>query len=543
MNKSTFPIFLLILFSLPFGKGGGWVIAQNPLVKQWDYRFGGNDADYLYTLQQTTDGGYILGGYSFSGISGDKTQPSWGVSDYWIVKTDSLGIKQWDKRFGGINSDGLYTLQQTSDGGYILGGSSLSGIGGDKTQPSWGGHDYWIVKTDFLGNNQWDKRFGGINSDLLYSLHQTSDGGYILGGYSLSGISGDKTQPSWGGPDYWIVKTDSVGNKQWDKRFGGAGDDALYSLRQTSDEGYILGGYSISDSSGDKTQPSWGGNDYWIVKTDSLGIKQWDKRFGGTAIDWFYFLRQTSDGGYILGGLSNSGIGGDKTQPSWGSLDYWIVKTDSLGIKQWDKNFGGTLEEEEFANITQTSDGGYLVAGTSQSPASGDKTENNLGFEQTWIVKTDSAGNKQWDKTIITTGQEEYGYAIQTNDECYAIAVFTGGGIGGYKTQASWGLYDYWIVKFCDTTITTGSPTLNPPQAEEGIAIAPNPFTDELAVSIKRPGEKAELKIRDIYSRIIYSQKLLTVSCMLHTASWSNGIYFLEIVSEDGKMVSKIVKQ
>src|SRR5438477_44362 len=100
--------------------------AQNPLVKQWDYRFGGTDEDELYSLQQTTDGGYILGGISVSGISGDKTESSWGGLDYWIVKTDSLGIKQWDKRFGGTNDDYLLSLQQTTDRGYILGGISYS---------------------------------------------------------------------------------------------------------------------------------------------------------------------------------------------------------------------------------------------------------------------------------------------------------------------------------------------------------------------------------------------------------------------------------
>jgi hypothetical protein len=101
--------------------------SQNPLVKQWDYRFGGTGNDDLYSLQQTSDGGYILGGRSYSGISGDKTQPSWGGWDYWIVKIDSFGVKQWDKRFGGTGDDELFSLQQTTDGGYILGGSSLSG--------------------------------------------------------------------------------------------------------------------------------------------------------------------------------------------------------------------------------------------------------------------------------------------------------------------------------------------------------------------------------------------------------------------------------
>lgn len=434
--------------------------AQNPLVKQWDKRFGGTDNDYLTSLQQTYDGGYILGGYTESGIGGDKTQPSWGGPDYWVVKIDSLGNKQWDKRFGGIDFEILSSLQQTKDGGYILGGYSFSGINGDKTQSSWGAFDYWIVKVDSLGTKQWDKRFGGIDDDRNNTLKQTIDGGYILGGYSSSGISGDKTQPAWGGADYWIVKIDSLGVKQWDKRFGGTSDDFLFSLQQTTDGGYILGGFSTSSLNGNKTQPSWGNEDYWIVKIDSVGTQQWDKRFGGTSNDFLYSLQQTTDGGYILEGYSYSGISGDKTQPAWGGGDYWIVKINSFGIFQWDKRYGGTGYEEGSGYISQTTNGGYLLSGDSYSPMSGDKTENNLGFEQAWVVKTDSLGNQLWDKTVFTNGHDEFGLAIQTKDGCYAMANSTNGGIGGYKTQASQGVSDYWIIKFCDTTSAV-IPTVN----------------------------------------------------------------------------------
>ena len=444
------------LFSLLFISN--FSFAQNPLVKQWDYRYGGLDQDWFYDFQQTNDGGYILGGESSSPVSGDKTQPSWGDNDYWIVKTNSLGIYQWDKRFGGDNDDELYALQQTSDGGYILGGWSRSGITGDKSESSRGVIDYWVVKIDSLGIKQWDKRFGGNNIDALFSLEQTADGGYILGGDSYSGISGDKTQPNWDTylyyPDYWIVKIDSSGGYQWDKRFGGTGDDELHSIRQTKDGGYIMGGMSNSGIGGDKTQANWDitlyHGDYWIVKIDSDGNYQWDKRFGGTEDDGVYSLQQTTDAGYILAGSSNSGINGDKTQPTWGDEDYWIVKIDSVGNQQWDKDFGGT-DIEELSNLQKTDDG-YLISGSSYSSISGDKTEDNLGVEQTWIIKTDSLGNKEWDKTIFTTGHDEVGMGIQTSDGCYAIALTTDANLGGYKTQPNWGVHDYWIIKFCDTT-------------------------------------------------------------------------------------------
>ena len=431
--------------------------AQNPLVKQWDYRFGGIHFDQLTCFRQTLDGGYLLGGNSGSGIGGDKSGACKGNRDYWIVKIDSLGIKQWDKDFGGFFSDDLFSLWQTTDGGYILGGRSTSNISGDKSGPLKGTQDYWIVKTNSLGIKQWDKDFGGTLDNQLYSIRQTSDGGYILGGNSTSGIGGDKTEASKGNWDYWIVKTDSFGIKQWDKDFGGSGIDWLSWVQQTADGGYILGGYSTSDSSGDKSQKNWDTTlmyaDYWIVKIDSLGIKQWDRAFGGFGNDNLYAMQQTSDGGYILGGVSHSDIGGDKTQNSWGGSDYWIVKVDSLGIKQWDKDIGGASDDDKFGNISQTFDKGYFIAGNSDSHITGDKTEDNLGPVQAWVVKTDSVGNIIWDKTIWTTTLDDIGLGIQTMDGCYAIANYTDANVGGYKTQVSQGSKDYWIVKFCDTTL------------------------------------------------------------------------------------------
>jgi hypothetical protein len=449
MKKTIITSILVLLINL--------LHAQNILEKIWDYRFGGTSGDVLTCFQQTADGGYILGGYSRSGISGDKTQATRGQDDYWIVKIDSLGNKQWDKDFGGTTLDQLSSIQQTADGGYILGGTSTSGQNGDKTQANFGGYDYWIVKTDSLGMKQWDKDFGGTGDEHFTSLQQTDDGGYILGGKSGSAISGNKTTLQWGWDDYWIIKIDYLGNMQWDKDFGGTGVDNLYSLQQTTDGGYILGGNSGSGISGDKTQDVWGGAwtdaDYWIIKIDDFGHKQWDKDLGGTGLDIFSSLQQTTDNGFILGGISYSGISGDKTQPQMGVCDYWIVKIDSLGSIQWDKAFGGT-EMEQLYNVSLTTDSGYLIAGYSQSTRGGDKTENNLGYRQTWVVKTDSLGNKEWDKTIFTSGQANYGLAIQTQDGCYSMANNNNGEILGYKTQASQGQGDFWITKFCETNLT-----------------------------------------------------------------------------------------
>ena len=539
-------------------------IAQVVLVKKWDKRFGGGTYDDISVLQQTSDGGYILGGSSTSDIYGDKTQPNWDPTlqtyDFWVIKIDSLGNKQWDRRFGGGGDEFLTSILQTADSGYLLGGWSGSGMDGDKTQPSWGGFDNWIVKIDAIGNKQWDKRYGGFNNDLLGTVTITKDGGYLLGSESYSPISGDKTQDDWdttyNWADYWLVKVDSRGNKEWDKRFGGVSSEEMSAVISTDDGGYIIGGSSASPVSGDKTQPDWDTiwhtTDYWVVKIDSLGNKIWDKRFGGTNDDNLNALLITSDGGYLLGGNSASGVSGDKTQPNVDTSgpaiqyvdDYWIVKIDSAGNKEWDKRYGG-FDEDILYSLQITQDNGYLLAGNSRSNAGGDKVENNLGHEQTWIVKTDSLGNKQWDKTMFTL-ESHFGYAIQTKDGCYAIANTTGGGIAGYKTQTNWSdsAGNYWMIVFCDS-VSTG---INELTSEVQLNVFPNPFSKELDITIKQQSlNQARFSITNALGKAVYTKTETNLNNaytkMLDLSYLPNGVYFVEVVVDGVCTTKEIVKQ
>ena len=240
---------------------------------QWQNTIGGYENDNLYSLQQTTDGGYILGGRSMSNATGDKTENSQGLDDYWVVKIDATGNIQWQNTIGGNSWDELESIEQTSDGGYILGGSSDSDNSGDKTENSQGDFDYWVVKLDATGNLQWQNTIGGDNWDKLKSIQQTTDGSYIFGGYSSSNISGDKTENSQGNYDYWVINIDSIGNILWQNTIGGLYAEALSSIKQTIDGGYIIGGQSVSPISGDKTEDSQGNNDYWVIKlTDKYNL-------------------------------------------------------------------------------------------------------------------------------------------------------------------------------------------------------------------------------------------------------------------------------
>jgi type IX secretion system substrate protein len=258
-------------------------------------------------------------------------------------------------------------------------------------------------------------------------------------------------------------------------------------------------------------------------------------------------------------GSSNSGLNGDVSQPNWGpywSEDYWIVKIDSLGNKQWDKRFGGTLQDVPSGTIFQTSDGGFLLGGGSDSPISGDKTEANSGFAQSWVVKIDSSGNKQWDKTVLTNGTDWVTQAIQSGERCYAIANYTSSGIGGYQTQPNWDTtnvhFDYWIIKFCDTTLTTSiqSAIQNPQSA---ITISPNPATDKIYISFPATAsENITIKIFSVTGEIVFEKKNIypdligkstapITKFQIPVFNISNGIYFLSVQTEKEKITKKIV--
>ncbi|HRF77795.1 MAG TPA: T9SS type A sorting domain-containing protein, partial [Chitinophagales bacterium] len=289
-------------------------------------------------------GGYLIGGRSFSGISGDKTEASIGdfsTYDFWVLKLNSSGNIEWQNTIGGSSTDDLTSLQQTSDGGYILGGYSTSGVSGDKTEASKGAGDYWVVKLNSSGFITWQNTIGGSGEDVLISVSQTSDGGYILGGSSCSNISADKSENNITGwcewKDYWIIKLNGSGNIVWDNTIGGTENDECVSVFQTAEGGYIIGGYSNSGTSTDKSENNFSGGEYgwdfWIVKLDYTGtIIQWENTIG-SAGPWPYgddylnsSVQETADGGYIIGGTSYGGISGDKTAANIGSFDFWVIK-------------------------------------------------------------------------------------------------------------------------------------------------------------------------------------------------------------------------
>ncbi|MDR2457284.1 MAG: hypothetical protein LBD41_02235 [Clostridiales Family XIII bacterium] len=357
------------------GKFDYWIVnldAQGTL--KWQKSFGGSGFDSVHSIQITSDGGYIIAGRKE--FTESDIPLNHGKGDYWIIKLDSQGNLLWQKFLGGSDYDEANCIQITSDGGYIIAGYSSSSDGDVKVNR--GGYDYWIVKLDSQGNLQWAKSFGGSKNEVPFSCQQTSDGDYIIAGYSYSN-DGDVVE-NHGKGDFWIVKLDSQGTIKWQKSLGGSELDEATSIQITLDGGFIVAGstYSID---GDVTE-NHGGSDIWIVKLDSEGTLQWQKSFGGSGNESTRSIHQISDGGYIFVGSSKSNDG-DVTG-NHGDEDYWLVKLNSQGTLLWQNSLGGSKKDVPFST-QQTSDGGYIIAGYSFS-TDGDVTGNH-GHSDYWIVK------------------------------------------------------------------------------------------------------------------------------------------------------------
>lgn len=389
-----------------------WLVKADPNgAIAWDKTMGGGavtmfgpDTDLITSVFATSDGGILLGGFSESEISGEKTEVSRGEYDYWILKLSPNGSIQWDKTLGGDGLDIVTAVFETTDGNYIVAGTSRSSNTGDKTEVSRGGDDLWIIKLSTSGTIIWQKTYGGSGFDLFGEIIPTNDNGFIAASSSTSNISGEKTAASYGAADYWITKMDANGTIQWQKTIGGSGADAPNSIIKTADGGYMVGGRSNSPVSGLKTEDSRGLNDYWLVKLNSTGIIEWQKTIGGSDNDSLSTIYQCLDNGYIMSGSTSSPISGDKTEGSKGESDAWVVKVNQTGAIQWQKDIGGEYSDG-LIWITQLPDASFILGGGSSSSNSFDVTETSHGFNDIWLIKLNA-------ENLATTGFEGLENAI-----------------------------------------------------------------------------------------------------------------------------------
>ncbi|MGA9116973.1 MAG: T9SS type A sorting domain-containing protein [Bacteroidota bacterium] len=335
--------FVVAGYTRSFGTMGG----RNVLLigtdasgrNEWIRAFGGDADDEGYAVDQTSDGGLIVAGYTKSFGA--------GLKDVILIRTDSAGNALWTRTFGGAQDDEGYGVQQTSDGGYIVGGVTSSYGAGSR--------DLWLIKTDTMGYEVWKKTAGGLGSDGAWAVEQTPDGGYAATGWTMSGAAGPLG-------DMWLVKADTGGNQRWAARFGGSDADRGHAMRRTADGGYIVTGYTSS----------WGAglDDLLLVKTDSAGGGGWTKTLGGTGRDYGRAVEEVPGGGYVIAGYTLS--------YGAGSEDFWIIRTDQAGNMLWSKTLGGTASDMAYG-LDRTFDGGYVAVGHTLS--------SGAGVHDVWLVR------------------------------------------------------------------------------------------------------------------------------------------------------------
>jgi len=546
---NTFKIIFYLSLCLCFEKES---YTQTPVIL-WQKCLGGTFRDYVAGtnsnssigtglgyggsyVKQTTDGGYIVGGQAIStdgDVSGNHNNNpiQYTNPDYWIVKLTSTGNIQWQKCIGGFYGDCLKTIDQTLDGGYIVAGYTNSNGGdGDVVGPNRGWYDWWIVKISATGNIQWSKRLGGENDDKVFSIQPTTDGGYISAGYTSWPGGGDVSgfhapiTPTSITSDAWIVKLNNSGIVQWQKCLGGTNSESAYSIQQTSDGGYIYVGQTNSND-GD-VSGNHGGTDIWIVKTNNSGNIQWQKCIGGTGNEIANVVQQTADNGHIIVGQSNSTDG--NASGNHGEYDAWIVKLNSTGTIQWQKMLGGSGYDFAYS-IKQIRGNSYIIAGETNS-TDGDIIGNHGGYDA-WIVELNSTGSIQWQKCLGGTSTDGASTIQQTLDGNYIVAGTTGSNNG--DVSGNHGSYDIWVVKL-SPKIATG---IEENIKSSFISVFPNPANTKLQLPEK-------LKTIKIYNLNGQLQQTDTETDYIDIQSLNNATYFIKGITQNGQQVeSKFIKQ
>ena len=532
MKTPNFPFARLLFISISY------LLFFLPVSAQITFQktYGGTVMDLGIGTQQTTDGGYIITGYTNSFNAGNYA--------IYLIKTSANGDTLWTKTFGGVSNDYGYSVQQTIDGGY-----ALTGMTGSFDV---GGGDIYLLKTDAGGNSLWTKTFGGTGSDEGHAVHQTLDGGYIIIGSTRSFGAGSS--------DVYLIKTNGSGDTLWTKTYGGADNEYGNSVQQTADEGYIIMASTLSFGTGN--------SDFYLIKTDADGDTLWSKTFGGTANDFGISIQQTMDGGYILVGSTYSF--------GMGLSDVYLIKTDSTGNTLWTKTFGGTNYDYGIS-VHQTIGGEFIVAGSTFNFGGG-----------VYLIKTDANGDSLWTKTLgIGSGLE--GNSIQqTADGGFIITgdLPSGGPANVYliktdslgnsgcnqsntttivTTPATQVTSPITIVTSPSTIVTSPTPPvgsgatvtticisvgINEITKDNLFSISPNPFTSEISIAVQKQNTtQATILIKNILGQMVFEKEMKTPKqeIKIGLSFLERGIYLVEVVADGSpdsyREVRKIVKE
>lgn len=460
--------FLLCCFSTCY--------AQTAPDILWIKTFGGDYMEYAHSVQQTTDGGYIVAGCTSSYGSGNF--------DVWIVKTDESGNEEWNQTYGGLDNDVAYDVRQTTDEGFIIVGYS------DSFGPGY--HNVYLIKTDNQGNEEWHRTFGNYDN-RGNAVALTDDGGYIIAGATWLQGSNDYF-------DVWLIKTDASGFEEWNKTYGGYEWDEAKSVQKTADGGYIVCGYSNYN--------------IYLLKTDTEGNKEWSHSYAGGSIDIGYSAQQTNDGGYIIIGY---------TYTADEDMQYWLIKTDEQGNEEWNKIYGGTEEDCPY-DVIQTNDGGYIITGNTKP----------IPLSDLWIIKTDDQGNITWDKIYDDNGCELGNSIEQTTDGGYIVA--------GEKKNSGSSWSDFLLVRVDSDSIMSVNDDITD---NNYLSSYPNPFSASTIINYSLPSNMREASI-EIFNIKGQKIKIFPINNNHSAVKWntedlSSGIYFYKI-NIDNSPIKKMIK-
>lgn len=343
-------------------------LAAQPIWSEFMKHYEGGDVEYGYGAIQTPDGNFVIAGHlgTVPGNGGD------GV----LMKLDPGGTQLWTTAYGGTAWEHTRSVKVSRDGGLISAGHSRSFGAGN--------NDFFVVKTNALGQTQWARAIGGSGEDFAFCVDTTSDGGYVVAGYSNSFGAGNY--------DFYIVKLDAGGSIQWTRTVGGTLSDNAFNVVQTDDQGYLVSGYTSSFGAGSV--------DAYLVKLSPTGVVQWTRTYGGALQDFGYRAYETPDGGYIFAGITSS-FGA-------GAQDMFAIRTDNMGVIQWTRTYGSAVMDRAF-NVVQTYDGKYILTG--------ETTTNTFGSGDAMMVKVNTTGAIEWAYHYGTAVDETgYGTSVETSD-------------------------------------------------------------------------------------------------------------------------------
>ncbi|CAN5671463.1 lipoprotein [soil metagenome] len=525
--KREIVIFFFIIFHLT-------TYSQAPSI-EWQRCYGGNSFDTPYFITRTIDHSYLLLGITNS-TNGDVSG-NHGNYDIWIVKIDSLGDILWKHCYGGSSDEFVAYAIEDNDGSIYITGSTTSNNG--NVAGNHGSYDGWLLKLDSAGNLLWQHCYGGSQGDLLGGIVRTPDGLLICGATrSTDGdVSGCYNCPNGG--DTWVIKTDTSGTLQWQRCYGGSGDESGGEIIKSHHQSYY---FIVRSESGDgDVSNAMGGGDIWIVDIDSAGSILWNNCFGNNGINYQGSTVIKPNGDFEIAGSSSQSLPPDTL--NHGGMDFWLANYDSTGIELWVNSYGGS-QDDWLSQMCKTSDGGYAAIGITSSndfDVSGNHSQPIAS--DVWVIKVDSLGALQWQKCLGGVDIDQGHCILETSDSGLLIlseADSFDGDLIGSGTHGA----DFWLVKLSSSTSDLNS-EINPITDFNACLNSSNGL---LSLSFYANGnEHLEMQLVDITGRLILSQPLpITVgfnSPKVYTGKLSAGVFVVRLINKGSVVFKKLIVQ